>query len=339
METLSADSDPSPLPANQPTDWVLFTSGTTGRPKMVAHTLEGLLGALGGPVGEPPVWGTFYDIRRYGGLQMLLRAFTGGGSMILSSPDEGPATFLARLAAGGASHIAGTPSHWRQALLAQEIRTLRPRYVRLSGEIADQAILDRLKALFPGAPVVHAYASTEGGVGFEVADGLEGFPIELLAAQAPRVEMKVHEGSLRVRSTRTATRFLDDGAPALLDDDGFVDTGDLLEPRDGRYYFVGRRGGVINVGGQKVHPEEVEAVLNRQPGVRVSRVHARRNPVTGAIVVAEVVAEDGADHAAVENDLRAACAKALARYKAPAVIRFVDALEVTAGGKLKRSDA
>ena len=79
------------------------------------------------------------------------------------------------------------------------------------------------------------------------------------------------------------------GAPALADDDGFVDTGDIVERRGERYYFVGRRGGIINVGGLKVHPEEVEAVINRHPQVRMSLVRPKRSPITGAIVVADVV--------------------------------------------------
>ena len=65
----------------------MFTSGTTGAPKMVAHTLAGLTGAIS-PARQRTeiVWGTFYDIRRYGGLQILLRALTGGASLILSEP-------------------------------------------------------------------------------------------------------------------------------------------------------------------------------------------------------------------------------------------------------------
>ena len=75
----------------------------------------------------------------------------------------------------------------------------------------------------------------------------------------------------------------------LRDADGFVDTGDMVELRGDRYYFVGRRDGIINVGGLKVHPEEVEAVINAHPGVQMSLVKARRNPITGAVVVADVV--------------------------------------------------
>ena len=68
----------------------------------------------------------------------------------------------------------------------------------------------------------------------------------------------------------------------------------MLELRDGRYYFVGRRGGIINVGGLKVHPEEVEAVINRHPRVQMSLVKSRKSPITGAIVVAEIVLQSEA---------------------------------------------
>jgi acyl-coenzyme A synthetase/AMP-(fatty) acid ligase len=325
------------------TEWVLFTSGTTGRPKMVAHSLSGLTGAIT-PANpdDPPIWGTFYDIRRYGGLQMLLRALLGGGSMILSSPDEPTGAFLSRLGAHGVTHLSATPSHWRKALMSPALKQVSPRYVRLSGEIADQAVLDSLKAAFPNTPVGHAYASTEAGVGFEVNDGLEGFPAAFLKREDGEVQMRVLEGSLRLRSPRTATRYLTRAASeALMDAEGFVDTGDMVELRGDRYYFVGRRGGIINVGGLKIHPEEVEAVINRHPGVRMSLVKGRRSPITGAIVVADVVAdpEAGDDQDALKQAILQACREALPPFKTPTAIRFVQQLAVTPGGKLDRQGA
>ena len=94
--------------------------------------------------------------------------------------------------------------------------------------------------------------------------------------------MKVVDGSLRIRSKRAAHAYVGRNAAALTDADGFVDTGDMVELRGDRYYFVGRRGGIINVGGLKVHPEEIEAVINRHPEVRMSRAKSRRSPITGA---------------------------------------------------------
>ncbi|HEY2836984.1 MAG TPA: AMP-binding protein, partial [Rhizomicrobium sp.] len=130
------------------TEWVMFTSGTTGVPKMVAHSLEALTGAIKS-MGEGVTWGTFYDIRRYGGLQIFLRAMLGDASLILSDADENIADFLARLGRDGVTHLTGTPSHWRRALMSPAIEQVHPCYVRLSGEIADQAVLDSLKDRFP----------------------------------------------------------------------------------------------------------------------------------------------------------------------------------------------
>jgi acyl-coenzyme A synthetase/AMP-(fatty) acid ligase len=152
--------------------------------------------------------------------------------------------------------------------------------------------------------------------------------------------MKVEGGSLRIRSPRNARGYLGPGAPPLAGEDGFVDTGDMVEWRNGRYHFVGRRGGVINVGGQKVHPEEVEAALNRHPAVRMSLVRPRKSPITGAIVVADIVAAPGiAADAALAEDILEACRHWLPRYKVPAQLRFVPGLEVSGSGKLRRADA
>jgi acyl-coenzyme A synthetase/AMP-(fatty) acid ligase len=329
------------------TEWVLFTSGTTGRPKMVGHNLAGLTGAIGrGRASDSTVvWGTFYDIRRYGGLQIFLRALHDGGSLVLSDAKEPVSDFLFRLGRHGVTHMSGTPSHWRRALMSPAAHAMSPRYVRLSGEIADQAILDNLAAFYQTARVGHAYASTEAGVGFDVNDGKEGFPASLIGAPG-EVEMKVVDGTLRIRSPRAASGYVGASAPVLSDPDGFVDTGDMLERIGERYHFAGRKGGIINVGGLKVHPEEVEGVINRHPQVRMSLVHPRKSPITGAIVVAEVVLReeakaDGADAriGALRGEILDLCRARLAQHKVPAMIRFVPALSVAASGKLERHHA
>src|SRR3989449_1417350 len=328
------------------TEWILLTSGTTGVPKLVVHTLASLAGAINGDRVQtvPAVWSTFYDIRRYGGLQILLRALLGGGSLVLSSAHESTGDFLIRAGAHGVSHISGTPSHWRRALMSPSAHRITPGYVRLSGEIADQAILDRLLTSYPEARIAHAFASTEAGVAFEVGDGLAGFPASLLAQRDADVEMKVEDGSLRIRSARTAARYLGSQDGTIADRDGFVDTGDMVEPRGDRYHFVGRRGGIINVGGLKIHPEEVEAVINRHPNVRMSLVRTRKNPITGALVVADVVLKAEADPAngrvaEVEGEILQLCREALPRHKVPAAITFVPALAVAPTGKVMRRNA
>ncbi len=323
------------------TEWILLTSGTTGRPKLVVHTLASLTGAIGRADSPTSVvWSTFYDIRRYGGLQIFLRAALAGTSLVLKSVHEPTADFLARAGAAGVTHISGTPSQWRHALMSPSACCIAPEYVRLSGEIADQAILNQLREQYPHARISHAFASTEAGVAFDVKDGLMGFSSDALG-HSPEVEMKVEGHTLRVRSNRTASCYLNKDSRLLKDAEGFVDTGDTLELRDDRYYFVGRQDGTVNVGGLKVHPEEVEAVLNRHPEVSVSLVRTRKSRITGALVVADVVLRTttqrrDSDADALQSDILQFCRSELARHKVPVAINFVSALTVAESGKLVR---
>ncbi|MCL2384745.1 MAG: fatty acid--CoA ligase family protein [Alphaproteobacteria bacterium] len=329
------------------TEWVMLTSGTTGKPKLVAHTLEGLLGAIlkdrkSKDSTEPIVWGTFYDIRRYGGLQIFLRALTGGSTMVMSHADEPLADYVARCREAGVTHMSGTPSHWRRLLMSPHADTLSLNYVRLSGEIADRAILDALRSAYPEAHITHAYASTEAGVAFDVTDGLEGFPASLVNAEG-EVELRIEAGSLRIRSPRTAKRYVGRDDLKLFDQDGFVDTDDMVELSGDRYFFKGRRTGIINIGGQKVHPEEVEEVINRHPAVRMSLVKARNNPILGSIIVANVVLKEGAavsptdePRNSLRDEILTLCRDQLDSYKIPAMINFVTSLDFASSGKIER---
>src|SRR5579875_571389 len=290
MTFLPSSKEPAPAEMDRseehPTEWILLTSGTTGMPKLVVHTLATLTAGIDtrSSMGDVAIWSTFYDIRRYGGLQILLRALLSGSTLILSEASEPLPDFLWRAAHHGVTHISGTPSHWRHVLMSDAARLVAAKYIRLSGEIADQGILNQLSATYPDAHLVHAFASTEAGVAFEVHDGMAGFPRDLLH-QTEGVEMKVEDRTLHVRSARNAHRYLGTQAPAMKSSDGFVDTKDVLEERNGRFYFAGRLDGAINIGGLKAHPEEIESVINRHPAVQMSVVRMKRNPITGAIVV------------------------------------------------------
>jgi len=342
---LASNAEPVAGNSQFETEWILLTSGTTGRPKLVQHTLTSLTGAIEPEPTPGRVWSTFYDIRRYGGLQIFLRAVLTGTSLVLKSAKETAAEFLARAGDLGVTHILGTPSHWRRALISPAANSIAPQYVRLSGEIADQAILNNLHRQYPQATIAHAFASTEAGVAFVVEDGLMGLPSKFDSLMhAPGVEMKVEAGTLRVRSNRTATRYLGADSLPLKDAEGFVDTGDAMELRDGRFYFVGRRDGIINVGGLKVHPEEVEAVINRHPEVGMSLVSSRKSPITGSIVIADVVLRtppltDDSRAPMLQREILEFCRGELALHKVPAAINFVPSLDVADSGKMVRGHA
>jgi acyl-CoA synthetase (AMP-forming)/AMP-acid ligase II len=336
-----------PAARERDTEWILLTSGTSGKPKMVRHDLSTLSAAINSrTVGlNEIVWGTFYDIRRYGGLQIFLRAILGNGSLILSSVDEPPAEYLSRLAARAATHVSGTPSHWRSALWSRGISAISPRYIRLSGEIATQGVLDQLHAAFPKAALSHAFASTEGVVGFTVTDGLEGFPADVVG-QRDNVTIKIENSSLRIRSPGNAFEYIGTAERTIRDADGFVDTGDIVELRGQRFYFLGRTNGVINVGGLKVHPEEVEGIINRHPLVKVSLVRPKKNPVLGSVVVADVTLKSGlgtdtdSEHIGrLKQDIIQFCSTSLPQHKVPVMINVVSELTPSSTGKVRRANA
>lgn len=344
--SVSAESRFSPISelrnAAFETEWVLMTSGTTGVPKLVVHTLDTLTAAI--PLQPQPdvVWATFYDMRRYGGLQIFLRAVCGGGSFVMSDEDEVPADYLHRLAACGATHVTGTPSHWRRALMSPAAGAIAPRYVRMSGEIADQTIINSLRARYPEAGVSHAFATTEAGVGFPVDDGLAGFPASYVG-RVGAVDVQVADGSLRLRSAGTALRYLGSSDGSFRDADGFVDTGDAVELRGDRYHFLGRRSGMINIGGLKVYPEEIESVINRHPAVRMSLARAKRNSIMGSLVAADIVLKPAEEISGalpeIKNEILALCRETLPAHKVPASIRFVPDLNMAAAGKIERANA
>ena len=324
------------------TEWILLTSGTTGPPKLVAHTLATLTGAItpGGQAAKARVWSTLFDIRRFGGLQVFLRAVLGGSTLVLTSRSEQTSQFLSRMASLGTTHISATPTHWRNLLMSPMADQLVPLHIRLAGEIADDGILSRLRSRFPGAEIVHSFASTETGVAFEVRDCRAGFPVAVLD-ETPGVDMKIADRTLRVRSNRTAIGYLGEGVSPLKDAEGFIDTGDLVEVREQRCIFTGRRGGIINVGGAKISPEEVEAVINLHPEVHMCVVKAKRNPVTGSIVVADIVLrnrEPGGqpDAESIRKDILHSCSQMLPRHKVPVVLSFVPALPTAPSGKILR---
>src|SRR5262249_27531891 len=125
VRSRASRSEPQERPHD--TEWILLTSGTTGQPKLVVHSLASLVGPLDDMlIARDAVWSTFYDVRRYGGLQVLLRALVGGGSMVLSSASQEAGDFLERAGRTGVTHISGTPSHWRKALMSGKAFMISP---------------------------------------------------------------------------------------------------------------------------------------------------------------------------------------------------------------------
>lgn len=324
--------DPGP---RQTTEWIFATSGTTGSPKLVTHTLQSLLRTVK-PAKHELIWGQTFDLARFAGIQVFLSALL-SGKIIIVPADWSLADRILHFEEHGCSAISATPTLWRKILMTPGHERLRLSQVTLGGEIADQAILQQLAATYQGARITHIYASTEAGTAFSVHDSKPGFPAAYLRSQGG-IDMKIgKDGHLLVRTRAGLMRYVNDRT-IFADTDGFVDTGDLVRLEGDRYLFVGRANGSINIGGNKLHPQEVEAVLLGSPQVAAVRIFAKPNPITGQIVVAEIVPSNpGEDVILFKQMLRQLCAARLKRWQVPAVFSIVTDLSMTAGQKLARS--
>ena len=320
---------------DRPTRWILATSGTTGVPKLIEHTLETLCRTVkrDSNCGAEFVWGLLYDPCRFAGLQVLLQALVSGS--LLSIPPTGKITdHIEFFSSCRVNALSATPSLWRKLLMAGRIGSLTLRQITLGGEIADKMILDALKKKFPRARITHIYASTEAGSAFAVQDGRAGFPAQWLDHSSAPVMLRARDdGHLLLR-------------PALLpageevrnriDADGYLDTEDLVRVEGDRVYFLGRVSGAINVGGNKVNPEEVENHIRKVSGVLDVRVFGKKSSILGQIAAAEVVAAAGYDVQELRRGIQQYCRGKMENWQFPAMISFVPDLTENAAGKRER---
>ena len=319
------------------TRWVFATSGTTDAPKLVVQSFENLTRTVRQQKEQqaPLRWALLFDPARFAGMQVLLQAIVGGGCALMPDKLKSFADQLAYFVGKNCNAFSATPSMWRKILMTPGHERLNPSILTLGGEIADQPVLESLRLAYPQARIAHVYASTEAGAGFVVADGQAGFPTSLLDTGFCGTSVRVKDGRLMLRSPGRSARYLNADAE-FTDQDGFVDTGDCVTLSGSRYVFLGRANGAINVGGNKVFPEEVEEAIMASGFCRVAKVSGKSSPVLGSIVVAEVVLSDGISTQDGARLIKRFCSGRLEPWKVPAVLRFVDRLSLGPAGKVSR---
>jgi acyl-coenzyme A synthetase/AMP-(fatty) acid ligase len=313
----------------------MMTSGTTGRPKIAAHTLESIA-RRARTVADLPQnrggrWLLTYQPTGFAGIQVQLTAALSKG-LIVVPEQRSPRGFYEAASQHSVERISATPTFFRSFLMVARPGTPRLRQITLGGEAADQVTLDRLRAAYPEARITHMYASTEAGVVFAVHDGREGFPSAWLDQTVRGVELRVRDGLLQIRTPGLMQGYLGDTPQPLLEG-GWLQTADVCEITEDRVKVLGRQDSTINVAGAKVYPQAVERFLLGLPGVLEARVFGVPSPISGQLVAAEVVLERGLDEAQTRAEVLAACRKHLAGYQVPRSLKLVDAVEVRASSK------
>lgn len=302
----------------------IFTSGTTGQPKKVDHSINTLTRAA--KVSDKhsnDIWGFAYNPTHMAGLQVFFQAFL-NQNQIVNIFGLGREDVMKKIETCNISHISATPTFYR-LLKPYEKDFKSVSRITLGGEKSDGKLYSDISALFPNAKITNVYASTEAGTllaaygsDFKIKDDMTD------VFKVANDELLIHKSLVGNSDT-----FKFDG--------DFYCTGDLIEWIDEPnhiFRFKSRKNELINVGGYKVNPNEVEECIRAIAGVTNARVYGRKNSILGNILCAEIVKEQSSKLSV--DYIHRILKEKLQDFKIPRKITFVDHMDTTRTGKLKR---
>ena len=301
----------------------LFTSGTTGLPKKISHSFDSISRSVKIDFRKnKDVWGYAYNPTHIAGLQVFFQAILNLNSLIniFGKTKEEVYKVIEQY---GITNISATPTFFRLLLPYNKILPSIKR-ITFGGEKFDNKLSQDLLEVFPHAKVLNIYASTEAGT--VIASKGDRFEISEKNKDKVRIlndELLVHDSMLGDNS-------------GIEMDEGWYHTGDLVKVVKRNpltFEILQRSNEMINVGGYKVNPYEVEEILNSHDAVLASKVYSKKNSLLGNVVIADVVKT--AD--ILEKELRKYLKDKLQAFKLPRIINFVEKIEMTRTGKVKRS--
>lgn len=303
----------------------IYTSGTTGRPKKVIHTLDTITRSVKrGPQFRQDRWAFTYNPTHFAGLQVFFQAFFNQNPFIyLFESDRNLINPL--LIHYSVTHISATPTYYRMLLPYMEQAVPSVKRITVGGEKFDPLMTGKLSTIFPNAKLRNIYASTEAGSLF----GSEGETFSIASSLKDLVQVSA-DGELLLHRKLLAA------SDVLVGD--WYHTGDMIQFVDqDRFIFAGRTTEMINVGGYKVNPHEVEEEMKKVEGVLDVLVSKRMNRITGNIVTAEIVSSGQYLESELETRIRIELSSKLQEWKIPRIIRFVKEIPKTRTGKKVRS--
>jgi len=321
--------------ASGATGLVFFSSGSTGKPKGILHDLERVASKFI-KARWPVVAIPFLMFDHFGGFNTIL-AITSSLGTVVSVAERSVARICGAIQQYRVSLLPTTPSFLNLLMAARaheayDLSSLRR--ITYGTEVMPQATLDRLARALPDVVLQQTYGLSEVGVlasksrddgSLWMRIGGEGF------------QTKVVDGILWIKSEYSMVGYLN--APSNFDAEGWFNTQDKVEV-DGEYFrILGRVTDLINVGGQKVYPAEIEEVVMTVPNVVDVAVFAESNPLLGQIIVARVALAQPEPVESVKSRIRQACKARLAAFKVPAkVVIATDAIYTARYKKSRKAE-
>lgn len=312
---------------------VIFSSGSSGKPKGALHAASRLTDKFRTPRRNLRTL-AFLLFDHIAGVDTLLYCLS-NASPIVAPAGRDPEAVCRAIASGRAEVLPTAPSFLNLLLLSgaaerHDLSSLK--IITYGSEMMPQATLERAAEAFPNAQLVQRYGASElGSPRSQSKDNRSRW----VRIGGDGVDWRVRDGKLEVRSRSAMVGYLN--APSPFTDDGYFMTGDLVEV-DGEFIrFQGRDSDIINVGGQKVHPAEIEELLQQHEAIAEVVVYGEANPILGAVVACRIRPTDPAMTAtALRVAIRAWLSEKVEGYKIPQRVTVTQDSLATVRGKLLR---
>jgi long-chain acyl-CoA synthetase len=266
-----------------------------------------------------------------GGLNTLFYVLSNAGT-IVAVDNRDPERICSAIARHRVELLPTSPTFLNLLLISEawkrhDLSSLRR--ITYGTEVMPARTLQRLHEILPKVDLLQTYGLSELGILRSKSRSPDSLWVRV---GGEGVEIKVENGTLRIRTRSAMLGYLN--APSPFDEDGWFDTGDNVEV-DGEFLrIMGRTSELINVGGEKVFPVEVENVLLDMPNVKDVTVSAMPNPITGHVVTARFNLFEPEELPVFRRRMREFCASRLAAYKVPAKIEIVK--DAQYGERLKK---
>jgi acyl-coenzyme A synthetase/AMP-(fatty) acid ligase len=295
---------------------IAFTSGSTGRPKGILHDCDRFVKRFSEP---RKAYRTllFLLFDHLGGYSTLLSVLSYGGTMVVP-PKRTPSDIARVIEAGRVELLPVTPTLLNLLVAsgaAAEHDMSSVQLITYGTEVMPEGTLKKIAELFPRARLHQTYGLSETGTLRSKSQSSDSVWVKI---GGEGFETRVVDGILHVRSQHAMVGYLNAEKP--FDSEGFISTGDRVEQRGEYVRFLGRESDIINVGGQKVFPAEVETALLEAGNVDDATVYGEKHPLMGSVVMARVKLREPEPPGELRARLRKHCLERLASYKVP--IRF-----------------
>ena len=299
---------------------ILFSSGSTGKPKAMIHNLDTLIDSFKDKKEKSMNMLVFLMFDHIGGLNTVFNALCMGASLIIPKIKDAK-TICELIEKYKIMVLPSSPTFLNLILISEEYKNYdlsSLRMITYGTETMPQSLLLKLKEVFPKVKFLQTFGTSETGISTTSSKSSNSLFMKLEDING---EYKIVENELWLRSKTQVLGYLNASMDSFTDD-GWFKTGDLVEI-DGEYIkIIGRAKEVINVGGQKVLPAEIESMILEMEEINDCMVYGEKNAITGQTVVCDVVLNKNIEN--IKKRVRVFCKDRLDTYKIPTKVNVVD---------------